>query len=224
MKLLSPAEQEANTHFIEYNVRGLIAADIATQYQIFRTGIEAGILSPDEVRAMQNMNPRPDGMGDKYLRPLNMEYADTAQDPVIDETPAEDVDLDNLEAQRAAWQMLDQSVEKFTAYLMRKVNRELDRKTINRFLHWIKENLSDEKQKMAADIQLPAQMIAGLQRSNAEELIESISVGLFDDLAYEFSHAFEITEKESMQRAMQNITKEFVANCVEKYRGRIENA
>ena len=224
LKLLSPAEQEANTHFIEYNVRGLIAADIATQYQIFRTGIEAGILSPDEVRAMQNMNPRPDGMGDKYLRPLNMEYADTAQDPVIDETPAEDVDLDNLEAQRAAWQMLDQSVEKFTAYLMRKVNRELDRKTINRFLHWIKENLSDEKQKMAADIQLPAQMIAGLQRSNAEELIESISVGLFDDLAYEFSHAFEITEKESMQRAMQNITKEFVANCVEKYRGRIENA
>ena len=224
LKLLSPAEQEANTHFIEYNVRGLIAADIATQYQIFRTGIEAGILSPDEVRAMQNMNPRPDGMGDKYLRPLNMEYADTAQDPVIDETPAEDVDLDNLEAQRAAWQMLDQSVEKFTAYLMRKVNRELDRKTINRFLHWIEENLSDEKQKMAADIQLPAQMIAGLQRSNAEELIESISVGLFDDLAYEFSHAFEITEKESMQRAMQNITKEFVANCVEKYRGRIENA
>jgi HK97 family phage portal protein len=224
LKLLSPAEQEANTHFIEYNVRGLIAADIATQYQIFRTGIEAGILSPDEVRAMQNMNPRPDGMGDKYLRPLNMEYADTAQDPVIDETPADDVDLDNMEAQRAAWQMLDQSVEKFTAYLMRKVNRELDRKTINRFLHWIKENLSDEKQKMAADIQLPAQMIAGLQRSNAEELIESISVGLFDDLAYEFSHAFEITEKESMQRAMQNITKEFVANCVEKYRGRIENA
>ena len=157
-----------------------------------RTGIEAGILSPDEVRAMQNMNPRPDGMGDKYLRPLNMEYADTPQEAEPAETVADDVDLDNLEAERAAWQMLDQSIEKFTGYLMRKINRELDRKTINRFLHWVEVNLTDEKAKMATDIELPAKMVAGMQKRDAKQMIESITDNLFHDLAYEFGYVFEI--------------------------------
>lgn len=56
--------------YVELNLDGMERGDIKARYEAYGTGIEKGILSANEVRGKENMNPR-DG-GDDYLTPLNM--------------------------------------------------------------------------------------------------------------------------------------------------------
>lgn len=63
-------EQRKKGMYIRYLVDGLERADIETRYKAYRSGINGGFLSPNEVRRKENMNPRPNG--DIYLTPLNM--------------------------------------------------------------------------------------------------------------------------------------------------------
>ncbi len=54
----------------EFSVNGLLRGDIKNRYQAYQVAIQNGFMSPNEVRGLENMNPR-DG-GDEYLTPLNM--------------------------------------------------------------------------------------------------------------------------------------------------------
>jgi len=56
--------------FVKLNLDGMERGDIKARYEAYGTGIEKGIMSPNEARKKENMNPR-DG-GDDYLTPLNM--------------------------------------------------------------------------------------------------------------------------------------------------------
>ena len=221
LKLLTPAEQEQNSRFIEFNVAALVAADIATQYGIFRTGIEAGILSPDEVRAMQNLNPRPDGLGSKYLRPLNMEYAD--QEPEPQETPAEMEPAEQIteesddDLRSTAKTVLDDAVERFTAYLVRKVNREAKQKAAGRFVNWLEVGYSDEVTGLHKEITPAAMVYAGLTQRDATELIESITKRLFHGLSAEIEQVLNTTDGDQMRAALSAVTKSFKTNVIGYY-------
>lgn len=72
IKLLSAEEQESDSHYFEHNTRALLRTDTKTRFEVYGKAIEYGILSPDEARAAENLNKRPDGKGGEYLRPLNM--------------------------------------------------------------------------------------------------------------------------------------------------------
>ena len=67
--LLTPKQRAEGLH-VEFLLDGLERADIASRYGAYNTAINAGILSANECRALENRNPR-DG-GDVYLQPLNM--------------------------------------------------------------------------------------------------------------------------------------------------------
>lgn len=67
-QLLLPAERKV--YFVEHLVDGLLRGDISSRYTAYNTGIMAGFLSRNEVRALENMNPADDL--DTYLIPLNM--------------------------------------------------------------------------------------------------------------------------------------------------------
>lgn len=71
-KLLTESEREANSHVIRYQVNALLWADAQTRAAIAEGGINTGRFSPDETRDWEGMNPRPDGEGGKFLRPMNM--------------------------------------------------------------------------------------------------------------------------------------------------------
>lgn len=71
--LLPESEQE--THFIEFNVSGLLRGDIAARYKAYSIGRQWGWLSVDDVRRLENMNPIGEG-GDVYITPLNMSPVD----------------------------------------------------------------------------------------------------------------------------------------------------
>lgn len=74
LQLLSPAEAEQ--FFLEHKTEALLRGDLKARYEAYSQGIQNGILSPDEARAAENMNPRGDGAGARFWMPENMRFAD----------------------------------------------------------------------------------------------------------------------------------------------------
>jgi HK97 family phage portal protein len=83
--LLSP--EERGPYFCETLMDSLLRGDIDTRYKSYATGRQWGWLSADDILAMENRNPLPNGQGQTYLTPLNMAPASVKQSfaPVVAE-------------------------------------------------------------------------------------------------------------------------------------------
>lgn len=87
---LDPREQ--SRYDFRFYPQGLLKGDQKTQWSAFVQGLQWGVYSPDEVRAMLDMNPRPDGKGGEYLDPPNTaggtkdDSKDTTGDPDAEPT------------------------------------------------------------------------------------------------------------------------------------------
>lgn len=68
-KLLTDVQRYNDTHFFAHDTSKLIALDGLKQAQTHAIYIRNQVLSPDEVRADINRNPRADGKGDEYFTP-----------------------------------------------------------------------------------------------------------------------------------------------------------
>jgi HK97 family phage portal protein len=66
---------------LKFNMAGLLRGDTTTMYQAFTLGRNGGWLSVDDIRALLDLNPLPDGNGQVYLQPLNMAEATAATVP-----------------------------------------------------------------------------------------------------------------------------------------------
>ncbi len=87
--LLSPEERRRGL-YVQFLLDGLERADIETRYKVYNIGVNTGMLSPNDCRGKENMNPREGG--DIYLVPLNM--ADSTEGVPAD-PQGNDADLDN---------------------------------------------------------------------------------------------------------------------------------
>jgi len=58
--------------FFEHLVQGLLRGKLAERYTAYGQGFQMGMLSPDDIRELENLNPREDGRGGTYYVPLNM--------------------------------------------------------------------------------------------------------------------------------------------------------
>jgi HK97 family phage portal protein len=65
---------EKEKYFVKFLVDGLLRGDVNARYNAYKTGIQNGWLSPNEVREKEDMNPREGG--DIYLTPTNMNVSD----------------------------------------------------------------------------------------------------------------------------------------------------
>lgn len=65
VKLLSKTQKRADSHYFEHNTGALLTANILTRYQVYAIGLRNKVFAPNEVRAMENMNPAPGG--DQFL-------------------------------------------------------------------------------------------------------------------------------------------------------------
>lgn len=54
---------------LSFNVNARLRVKTSERYQAYRTGIEAGFLSVDEVRELEDREPLPNGEGKKYVQP-----------------------------------------------------------------------------------------------------------------------------------------------------------
>jgi HK97 family phage portal protein len=68
-KLFTPEEKV--DHFVEYVPDALVRADIEKRYAAHKIALDAGFKNIDEVRALENDNPLPDGKGKEHRVPMN---------------------------------------------------------------------------------------------------------------------------------------------------------
>ena len=83
-KQLIKATERAD-YYPKFNVNGLLRGDMNTRGNFYRSMFNMGALSPNEIRALEDYNPREDG--DTYFVPLNMsdgseEQQDANKEPV----------------------------------------------------------------------------------------------------------------------------------------------
>ncbi len=64
-------DSERKEFYFEFNADGLLRGDVMARWMAYRSAINWGVLNANEVRDLENMNPR--AGGDVYLMPGNME-------------------------------------------------------------------------------------------------------------------------------------------------------
>ena len=74
----------SNTYYVKFNLQGLLRGTLTERKDYYKTAIEYGWLSRNEVRELEDLN-RVDGL-DEYLQPLNM---GSGQDDGEEEPPPE---------------------------------------------------------------------------------------------------------------------------------------
>ncbi len=85
-------------YFIEILLDALARGDLKTRYEAYNTGILAGFLIIDQVRALENMNPLANGAGQVVYRPLNSQavpLTDEAAKTVLVQPPKVDNNVRN---------------------------------------------------------------------------------------------------------------------------------
>lgn len=70
VELLSP--QDRVTHFVKFNVDGLLRGDIKTRFDAYQVAKQNGWMNADEIRELEDLNPLPRGTGQEYWRPMNL--------------------------------------------------------------------------------------------------------------------------------------------------------
>jgi HK97 family phage portal protein len=70
--------------YVAIDPGGLVQGDIKTRVWAYGMGRQWGYLSADDIRADMHMNPLPDGQGEVYLQPVNMQ---SVEDPPPDDPP-----------------------------------------------------------------------------------------------------------------------------------------
>lgn len=66
-------ESEWDSYTFEFLTDALLRGDTTARFGAYATGVNNGFMNLDEVRAKENMNPLPDGLGKKFRVPLNMQ-------------------------------------------------------------------------------------------------------------------------------------------------------
>lgn len=62
-----------NTRFCEYMTAGLLRGTMTNRMMAYQKGFMMGMYSPDDLRDMESMNPLPDGQGNVYQTPMNLQ-------------------------------------------------------------------------------------------------------------------------------------------------------
>jgi HK97 family phage portal protein len=77
-------EKERSKYFFKFNVNALLRGDYLSRMRGYAVGRQWGIFSPNDIRALEDMNPRPGG--DQYLdNPQNITGKPANQNPIPNE-------------------------------------------------------------------------------------------------------------------------------------------
>lgn len=142
MKLLKPGE------YVKFSLEGLLRGDTKSRFEAYKIASENGWMNADEIRALEDMNPQPDGMGRIFLAPLNMVNKKIYLDANI---PTEtDGEQNNKNA--AYIEKESRSVKEFRSvsdrrYIADKYRGELRsaaKRVVKREIDWLKEELEEK--------------------------------------------------------------------------------
>lgn len=156
-KLLTEREKRLESHTIEEQRLAILAADATTRANFYSRGLLDGWLNRDEVRSFENLNPIPDGEGQAFMAPLNMqllgEESEPEDDPPADSDPDDDIQDDSEDENQDRGKALAQ-LEVLTDAAVRAAKRlahytERASKDPSSFCDWM-ENYAHEHREIIA--------------------------------------------------------------------------
>jgi len=80
-KLLTENQKQADSHVVEFLRQALVRADLSARSTFYASALQNGWMNRDEVRGRENMNPIPDGEGEKFFVPKNMGLSGEEEEP-----------------------------------------------------------------------------------------------------------------------------------------------
>ena len=198
-KLLTEQEQRESSHVIEYEINALLWADSKTRNEIAVSGIQSGRFSPDETRAWENMNARPDGKGGKFLQPLNMTTGDDGSD-----------DDDNDETIRSAHrELLARSLRRVVRRI--KTSAERSAKDADRWQVWRAEfrekQLATCTDMIEAELAAVQSVLRDARQTSGQEVVENLLV--------EIDRRTAIIDAGSVSAMFADLESEYVDNLVD---------
>lgn len=197
MKLLTESEHTSDSHYFEHNTAALLRTDLAARMEAYEKGIGMGILNPDEARAKENMNPRPDGLGNRYRFSQNF-VVDGSQPTEGDDGSRQAI----LEANLA---VLRESVTRSLQATLAAVKRK-SKTTKTRFAKWINEGLTGEcKPKFEERIASACAAIGACLSVPGEEIAGRIAGELFNALQRDLTAAVNDHTAQLIQMATADI-------------------
>ena len=137
LKLINKPERKI--YFAEHILDARLRGDTGARYAAYASARQWGILSINEIRDKENMNPIPEG-GDVYLQPLNMQPAtdEPPEPPAKPEPPPPDDDEPERTNRAAAVAALRPVLADALGRMLRKETKAVRRAAENR------ERLSEE--------------------------------------------------------------------------------
>lgn len=182
-KLLSEKERAKDSYVIEFNRNSLVRADIGARFAAYKTALDAGIMSIDEVRSRENMNPLPDGIGEIHLVPLNMTplqtYADDMEEPEPEPValPAPAVlpapPVADAEPEEAARAVLSDARFRLMRRVAEQARREA-KKGGKRYMRWASEIMAAEMREIVVQAMGPGlRVLAAVTKRPADVAAEA---------------------------------------------------
>lgn len=161
-KLFHDGEQDM---YVKFNVDAILRGDYATRTAGYRTMIESGVLSRNEARAFEDLDPY-DG-GDDYLVPLNMQGGGTTSGatPVLDTAPAAEAQPTN--ARSILQPVVDDAIERIRIRAKQDSERNRDAATTQA---WAIEHVMPavERAFVAAGLELDSAAVVAAAVTPAE--------------------------------------------------------
>lgn len=137
--------RQKGRYFIKHVVEGLLRADINTRFSAYAMAFQNGWLNIDEIREREDLNPLPDGQGQVYVIPLNLQPVDDIgeEGDSLDGDPPQE---DNSGERQFLEHLLTDTVE---GLIGREVHRaERAAKKPGEFLTWLDDFYVDHQRTM----------------------------------------------------------------------------
>jgi len=156
--------------FAEFNISAMLRGDTQSRFDAYRVGREAGFLSVNEIRAMENLNPI-GAEGDGYLQPLNFAPLGSGGD----DSRAQ---LSAIDLQPAVRDAVGRVLRVERNAIMRRVAKHLDRDDADGviFLQWASEHYEQLAGKLRAAI-LPLAEAVGADAGSIASLCDAYASG-----------------------------------------------
>ena len=216
LKLLNEGEQRTNTHLVEHNTGAFIAADIKTQYEVGVMGVTNGLVSPNEVRAYLGLNPRPDGEGDKYIKPMNME---TVGDQEKTE-PADQEEPNPLE-EKAQRLVLD-ACQRAANQVIGQVKTKARKKQPGRFCTWVDDQLeADLRSTFSTRIAASVALFAEITDDDSQEVNDRLTARFFESLKGQVNDVLNSVQPDDLRDAVDGVLENYKLETATLFNGAI---
>jgi HK97 family phage portal protein len=211
-KLLSEKQKEADSHEIIFERRKLVQTPFKDRIEGYNKGVLGGWLGRDEVRQWEDMNPIPDGLGEKFFRPVNV-VNEGEEQPVPPPTQPqlaqlqkpdpeeEDKPIEDTKITKAKDITKTQIRETATRLFQRRIVAASKRKSVNvkNFMDWVLDEVFPNNRRAFMELLDPkVKLLRLLEDKSTDTRTEAIVDDYLLDLRRELNQLTGMVEQTSL--------------------------